>query len=50
MEGIYTTSVLPSTVDESAYAYKDKEEIVGNIGDTVEIIAHLKPIYNFKAH
>jgi len=30
-------------------AYKPIEEIVNNIGDTVEIIDIIKPIYNFKA-
>ena len=29
--------------------YKNIEDIVSNIGPTAEIIAHIKPIYNFKA-
>ena len=49
MEGIFTTSVGMSTIDESPMAYKSLEEIVENIEDTVEIIDILKPVYNFKA-
>lgn len=49
MAGIYTTSVNKKTLDECPLAYKPLEEIISNIGDTVEIVDHIKPIYNFKA-
>lgn len=49
MEGIYTTCTNSSTLDESPMAYKNMDEIVANIEPTAEIIAHIKPIYNFKA-
>lgn len=49
MEGIYTTSVGKSTLDECPMAYKSKEDIMGNIGDTVEIQKIIRPVYNFKA-
>lgn len=49
MEGIYTTSVNSSTIDESPMAYKPMEEIVEKIADTVEIERIIKPVYNFKA-
>lgn len=49
MKGIYTTCVNSSTLDESPMAYKNIEDIVNNIGPTAHIIAHIKPIYNFKA-
>lgn len=49
MEGIYSTSVKQSTLDESPFAYKGMDEILNNIGDTAEVIDVLKPIYNFKA-
>lgn len=49
MEGIYTTSVNAATLDECPMAYKSMEDIVDNIGDTVEIKEVIKPIYNFKA-
>lgn len=49
MEGIYTTSVNQSTLDECPMAYKSMEDIVNNIGDTAQIVQVIKPIYNFKA-
>jgi RNA-splicing ligase RtcB len=49
MEGIYTTSVSESTLDEAPMAYKSIDEIVGAIGEAVDIIEVLKPVYNFKA-
>ena len=49
MEGIYSTCVVPDTLDESPMAYKSMDEIVSNIGPTAEIIKRIKPIYNFKA-
>ena len=49
MGGIYTTCVGMDTLDESPMAYKPMEEIIVNIGDTVDIIDVIKPVYNFKA-
>lgn len=49
MEGIYTTCVNFSTLDESPMAYKNMDDIVENIEPTAKIVAHIKPIYNFKA-
>ena len=49
MEGIYTTSINESTLDESPFAYKSMDKILSNIEDTVEIIDYIKPIYNYKA-
>ncbi len=49
MKGIFTTCVEESTIDESPMAYKPIDEIVNNIGDTVEIQKIIKPVYNFKA-
>lgn len=49
MAGIYSTCVVPDTLDESPMAYKSMDEIVENIGPTAEIICRIKPIYNFKA-
>lgn len=49
MEGIYTTSVNEDTLDECPMAYKSMDDIVNNIGDTVDILKVIKPIYNFKA-
>lgn len=49
MADIYTTSVNFDTLDECPMAYKSMEDIVNNIGDTVDILKVIKPIYNFKA-
>ena len=49
MEGIYTTCVTPSTLDESPMAYKSLDDIIGVIRDSVDVIDIMKPIYNFKA-
>lgn len=49
MDGIFTTSLSMSTLDEAPLAYKPIEEIISNVKDTVEINKIIKPIYNFKA-
>lgn len=50
MKGIYSTSIMQSTIDESPMVYKPIKEIMENIKDTVDIVDIIKPIYNFKAH
>ena len=50
MEGIYTTSVNEANLDEAPMAYKSLEDIIDVIGESVDIIEVLKPIYNFKAN
>lgn len=49
MQGIYSESLSEDTKDESPMVYKPKDEIIGNIRDTVSIVNVIKPIYNFKA-
>lgn len=49
MQGIYTTSVCESTIDESPFAYKNVEDILIHVGETVDVQEVIKPIYNFKA-
>ena len=49
MEGIYTTCVLPDTLDESPMAYKSMDEIIDQIGPTAEIVERIRHVYNFKA-
>ena len=49
MEGIYTSCVRESTLDEAPMAYKGKEEIINNVGDSLVIMDIIKPIYNFKS-
>lgn len=49
MDGIYTTSICESTLDEAPMAYKPIDEIVECIQPTVAILEQIRPIYNFKA-
>lgn len=49
MNGIYSTSVNHSTLDESPMAYKDTDTIMHLISDTCEIVEVVKPIINIKA-
>ena len=49
MQGIYTTSVNMSTIDESPMAYKSMHDILRNIRPTCSVQKKLIPIYNFKA-
>ena len=49
MEGIYSTSVNKKTLDESPFAYKNKDEIIANINPTAKVLKVIKPVYNFKA-
>ena len=49
MEGIYTSCVHKSTLDESPMAYKDHSEIERYLRDSVEVVHRVKPVYNFKA-
>lgn len=49
MANVYTTSVNEGTLDEAPMAYKSLHDIIDVIGDTVDIIEVMKPIYNFKA-
>ncbi len=48
MKGIYSTSINTRTLDECPHAYKSMDEIVNNTEGTLEILDHIKPIYNFK--
>lgn len=49
MEGIVSSSVCQSTIDESPMAYKDYEEIMLAIEPTVDIIERVLPVFNYKA-
>lgn len=49
MKGIYSTCVVPDTLDESPMAYKTMEEIIAQIEPTAQIVERIQPIYNFKA-
>ncbi len=49
MEGIYTTSVNESTLDEAPMVYKSLDDIIDVIDETVDVLDIIKPVYNFKA-
>lgn len=49
MEGIVTTSVDQTTIDESPMAYKDTDEIIDAIQDTIDILAVFIPKISWKA-
>lgn len=49
MKDIFSTTVTKETLDEAPMAYKSIDYIKDAIGDTVEILDVLKPLYNFKA-
>lgn len=49
MEGIYSSTINRSTIDESPFAYKPMDEILTHIGDTAEVVGVIRPLYNFKA-
>lgn len=50
MQGVYTTSVNGSTIDEAPQVYKPISEIMEAIKPTAGIIEVIRPIYNFKAN
>ncbi len=49
MQGIYSTTVNQSTLDESPFAYKPMDEVIAHMSPAVDIVKVIKPLYNFKA-
>ncbi len=49
MKDIYSTSVGTGTIDESPMAYKDPEEIIALIAETVDVEFFIRPVINLKA-
>lgn len=49
MEGIYSTTINRSTIDEAPMAYKPKDEIIRNIEPTCDVLYFMKPVINIKA-
>lgn len=50
MKDVYSSSIGQRTLDEAPDAYKAVDSIIENISETVTILHHLKPVYNFKSH
>ena len=49
MKDVYSTSVCTGTIDESPMAYKNPQEILKLIEDTVEVDFFIRPVINLKA-
>lgn len=49
MKGIYTSCIGKGTLDEAPFAYRDMGEIIEAVGETVEVVKIVRPLYNFKA-
>lgn len=49
MEGIFSTSVNKTTIDEAPMAYKPLRDITDNIKGTADVVEIIRTIYNFKA-
>lgn len=49
MDGIFSTSISESTLDESPMAYRPIEDILDTIDPTAEVTEIIMPVYNFKA-
>lgn len=49
MSNVWTSCVDETTLDESPMAYKDMNVIINAIGETVNIVDRIIPVYNFKA-
>jgi len=49
MDGIYSSSIVKSVLDEAPDVYKDSNVIKKNIKETVEILYNVKPILNIKS-
>ncbi len=49
MKGIWSSCVSKATLDEAPRAYKNPEEIIEYMKETIDIDTIIKPLYNFKA-
>lgn len=49
MDGIYTTCISTSTIDEAPMAYKPIESIIENIKDNADVVTRIHSVYNFKS-
>lgn len=50
MKNVYSTTVIPETLDESPSMYKDSDLIIKEIEPSVTILKRLVPIINVKGH
>lgn len=50
MKDVWSSCISEGTLDESPMAYKDMNVIIDAIGETVDIIDRIIPVYNYKAN
>lgn len=50
MNGIWSSCVSTSTLDESPMSYKSLDYIVEYVKPTIDVVEIIKPVYNFKAN
>ena len=50
MKDVWSSCISEGTLDESPMAYKDMNVIINAIGETVDIIDRIIPVYNYKAN
>lgn len=49
MDGVWSSCVGTSTLDEAPGAYKDADKIIESVADTIDVQQVMRPVYNFKA-
>ena len=49
MKGIHCFAINSALLEESPFAYRDMEQIIKYLSETIEIQKILKPVYNFKS-
>ncbi|MBE5906744.1 MAG: RtcB family protein, partial [Lachnospiraceae bacterium] len=49
MKGIYSTCIGEDTLDEAPFAYRNIEDILKVVEQTVTVTDTLKSVYNYKA-
>jgi len=49
MQGVYSTCINKSTIDESPFAYKNFNLVISEMSETVDVQFVMKPIYNLKS-
>ena len=46
---VWSSCVSKHTLDESPQAYKQADKIIQNVVETITVVNHMRPTYNFKA-
>lgn len=46
--GVYSTTACESTKDEAPQAYKNPDEVIALLRETIDVVDIIRPVYNFK--